>query len=415
MSHKNQTNQANIDLRNRYLNKCLTEHMSPVNLHLREVTTEHILEAAGCQSLLAMGYAPLGELLSGLRHQTNGTPLSDERLRKIFNHVREMLMVAYDDALDALKVARTNGKVTSPPNGRGLSWRELDNLTLSKFREWQSQPNGAQSTAHAARTVAAHSMHGDDRQYTPQRDNQRGYSPPGEGHADHRQAVYTLEEIQKVAACAVGSNRILQRAQACFVLQFLCGLRATPVVHLDLDDISIAADKRTGCVRQPVIDGRESQTAQTAQLSRQSIIRFLNFPEMIGVIDLWCTFLRESVPSDAKVALRGASSQTKVFAVLDGAQCPIPAARVGRNRHTALSDDFEEICDRAGVPAKGSEAVRRAHDQLYAAYALRGPIRVDEWPASYKHSLRGVLPALREVLQESTSATSERTSERTSG
>ena len=126
---------ANLALRKHYLDTCGAEGMSKANIAIREVTTLHIVRCAGDRVLYEMDVDTICGLLAQSRNLDTGESLSEERLRKIFNHAREMLEVAWQKSEERQR----------PIKWAYMHYVDLRELGLAQYRE-----RLARRTAHGS-------------------------------------------------------------------------------------------------------------------------------------------------------------------------------------------------------------------------------------------------------------------------
>lgn len=157
-----------------------------------------------------------------------------------------------------------------------------------------------------------------------------------------RRPFYTLDEMQSLARLDLCAQVTLWRAQACACLQYLGGLRigsvaTLPICAIDCAALRVQQDPRLG-VR--------------TKLRKRATTVLLDLPEIVTPVRAWLDFLQE----------QHITAQAMFFNVFTAADPPCPTdAPPGRHRAIALARDYRQLCAYAGLPYRGSHALRHGH------------------------------------------------------
>jgi integrase len=159
--------------------------------------------------------------------------------------------------------------------------------------------------------------------------------------ASVRRPFYTIEDVRALARIDPCGNVTLWRAQACACLQFLGGLRigsvaTLPVCAIDCEALHIQQDPRLG-VR--------------TKLRKRATTVLLNLPDILVPVRAWLNFLQKHV-----------SDQGMFFNVFTPTDPPqLTDEPPGAHRAIALARDYKQLCAHAGLPYRGSHALRHGH------------------------------------------------------
>jgi integrase len=284
---------ANASLRIAFLKDCAATGMPPRKVDQRRATTAQLILLAGERPLSSFDIGELNALITRATHMRTGETLSAERLRKIFDHARELLDYVCDEQPDVFKRVRR---------------RHLKNLSASVV---------------GIKTAT-----------------------------DTRRPFYDLAELQTLAAARFDDELVLQRAQAAACLQFLSGMRVGALASLPLAAIDLPNRR----VHQWTTLGVRTKGRKTATTT------LLDLPELLAPVRAWHNRLTSRLSNQAMFF--------NVFA--DATTRELTERAAGVNRGQAVSDDYRLLCERAGVPFKGTHALRHGHI-VYCARRCRTP------------------------------------------
>ena len=283
----------NYRLRMDFLDYCRAGGMSEAAIQHRSSTLLHLLRCAGDKPLAEYTVGELKALLLTTRRlRKDGAGLSHERLRKVFEHSRELLEFAC---------------VMQGKRFHRIDHRHLRNLKLYK-----------------AQAVTL---------------------PQGATQSDDRRPYYTIEEMEQIAALDLTDDLLLWRAQACACLEYAGGFRIAAVATLplraiDLTHLRLQQDPKLG-VR--------------TKNAKYGMTMLLDVDGLLAPVRSWHQFLSEIV-SDRAMFYNVFDLHHNSTGVLQPTDNP-----PGKHRAVALADDYPKLCERAGVPYRGSHAFRHGH------------------------------------------------------
>jgi integrase len=157
-----------------------------------------------------------------------------------------------------------------------------------------------------------------------------------------RRPFYTLAEMHVLAQLDLRAKVTLWRAQACACLQFLGGLRigslaTLPLCAIDCETLRVQQDPRLG-VR--------------TKLRKRAVTVLLDLPDILTPVRAWLDYLRQ----------QQVAAQAMFFNVFTLTDSPLPSdAPPGAHRAIALARDYRQLCAYAGLPYRGSHALRHGH------------------------------------------------------
>ena len=228
----------NYRLRMDFLAYCRSGGMSAAAVQPRSATTLHLLRCAGNRPLSDYSVGDLKALLPTASHlRQAGASLSHERLRKVFEHSRELLEFAC---------------LTQNKRFSRIDHRHLRNLKLDK--------------AHYLTNAV-----------------------PGVSIAEDRRPFYTLEELLQIAGLDLTGDLMLWRAQACACLEFAGGLRIGAVATLPLYAINLDTLR----VRQDPKIGVHTKNA------KYGLTMLLDIGELLAPVRSWAAYLAKRATDQA--------------------------------------------------------------------------------------------------------------------
>lgn len=167
--------------------------------------------------------------------------------------------------------------------------------------------------------------------------------PPRQVRAESRLPVielYTLEEVQKLAAVATETLRE-ERGKVAACMLFLSGMRADALASLPISCVDLAARQ----ISQLPERGVRTKNRKAA------LTYLLEIPSLLAVVERWDQRIRAVLPPSALW-----------YATLtsDG-MTPTATLTAFEGRNCLVDDDLQIICRRAGLPYKSAHKLRHGH------------------------------------------------------
>jgi integrase len=287
----------NARLRIAFLTDCAANGMPPKSVDQRRSTTAQLIRLAGPRPLASFDIGGLNALIVQATHMRTGASLSAERLRKIFNHARELMAFVC---------------ATSPSAAPRISQRHLKNLSANGA--------GVQSIAPL------------------------------------RRPFYELDELLSIARMKTNGDWVLDRAQAAACLQFLSGMRvgalaSLPLEALDLSNLRVHQWTALG------VRTKGNKSASTALLDLPELLT----PVRAWFARLSAQLPGHAMFFNVFNTLNSFNSFNSFGAFDGATHWQLTDRRAGIYRNQAVIDDYALLCKQAGIAFKGSHALRHGH------------------------------------------------------